>query len=124
MVPTSMSQNLAMANVPTEQNRVELHLPSASLDTCRTNTLNVMTPANIIPIPAMENVLEIPLYVELIYVSLLLKNIASGTVEMNAYIRIIPVMELVILTEHHVELKDVSTIYQYFTTGAVETIAL
>jgi len=56
MVPASMSPNPAMENVPTEQNHVELHLPSASLDPCRTNTLNVMTPANIIPIPAMENV--------------------------------------------------------------------
>ena len=107
MVPASMSLNPAMANVPTEQNHVELHLPSASLDTCRTNTLNVMTPANIIPIPAMENVLEIPLHVELKDVSLLHKKLTTGAVEMNALGIINPVMELAILIQHPVDQETI-----------------
>jgi len=106
MVPASMSQNPAMANVPTEQSHVALQLPSASLDTCRTNTLNVTTPVNIIPTPAMENVLEIQLHVELKDVSLH-KKLTTGAVEMNALGIINPVMELAILIQHPVDQETI-----------------
>ena len=97
-----MSQNLAMANVQTEQNLVAIHLTSASLDTCRTNTLNVRTPAFIIPTPAMENVWVIQPHAALKDVSLLLRKLTTGAVEMNALGIIFPVMELAILTQHPV----------------------